>query len=337
MKRSGTVLLALGLCVVPVVTGAEKATRAQTVEIIDVKRIWDQAQHNAFTDLIRFKESLFCVVRESDHHWRPGVEGKIRVITSSEGAHWQSAALIAHAGEDLRDPKISQTPDGHLMLTYFRRFNPSRYPEQHEQTFVRLSENGSDWSDAAKIGAPDRWLWRVTWHRAVAYGMDYGGPDTQAPFSHPRTLRLLESADGRQFGALAEFEYAGESTLRFREDTALCLARAGGDRAMLGLAQPPYTQWTWNDLQIKLGGPNFIQIQDGRWIAAGRLYDGGARTSLLWLDPEAGTLTECLTLPSGGDTSYPGLVWHAGVLWMSYYSSHEGKSSIYLARVRLNP
>ena len=41
-----------------------------------------------------------------------------------------------------------------------------------------------------------------------------------------------------------------------------------------------------------------------------------------------------LTFPSGGDTSYPGLVWHDGRLWMSYYSSHEGKSAIYLAQIQ---
>ena len=42
-----------------------------------------------------------------------------------------------------------------------------------------------------------------------------------------------------------------------------------------------------------------------------------------------------LTLTSGGDTSFPELVWHDGLLWMSYYSSHEGKSAIYLAKVKL--
>ena len=41
-------------------------------------------------------------------------------------------------------------------------------------------------------------------------------------------------------------------------------------------------------------------------------------------------------LPSAGDCSYPGLAWHRGCLWMSYYSSHEGKASIYLARIGLN-
>jgi hypothetical protein len=40
-----------------------------------------------------------------------------------------------------------------------------------------------------------------------------------------------------------------------------------------------------------------------------------------------------LTLPSGGDCSYPGMVWHDDRLWISYYSSHEGKTSIYLAKV----
>ena len=66
-----------------------------------------------------------------------------------------------------------------------------------------------------------------------------------------------------------------------------------------------------------------------------RLYDGGARTSLVWIDPESAQLTEFLKLPSGGDNSYPGLVMHDGLLWVSYYSSHEGKTSIYLAKVKL--
>ncbi len=41
-----------------------------------------------------------------------------------------------------------------------------------------------------------------------------------------------------------------------------------------------------------------------------------------------------LTLPSGGDCSYPGLVWHDDSLWMSYYSPHEGKTRTYRAKNR---
>jgi hypothetical protein len=28
------------------------------------------------------------------------------------------------------------------------------------------------------------------------------------------------------------------------------------------------------------------------------------------------------------------MVWHDDLLWISYYSSHEGKTSIYLAAIR---
>jgi len=45
--------------------------------------------------------------------------------------------------------------------------------------------------------------------------------------------------------------------------------------------------------------------------------------------------TPLITLPSGGDTSYPGLVWHEGRLYISYYSSHEGRAAIYLAVVQV--
>jgi hypothetical protein len=66
-----------------------------------------------------------------------------------------------------------------------------------------------------------------------------------------------------------------------------------------------------------------------------RLYDGKVRTALCQIDPDAGSLQELLTLPSSGDSSYAGLVEHAGELWVSYYSSHETKTSIYLARIAL--
>jgi hypothetical protein len=29
------------------------------------------------------------------------------------------------------------------------------------------------------------------------------------------------------------------------------------------------------------------------------------------------------------------MVWHESLLWVSYYASHEGKTAIYVARVRL--
>jgi hypothetical protein len=82
-----------------------------------------------------------------------------------------------------------------------------------------------------------------------------------------------------------------------------------------------------------IGGPNLIGLPNGRFLAGVCLYDGRVRTSLGWVDPSRGTFEEWLMLPSGGDTSYPGLVFHEDRLWVSYYSSHEGKTSIDMAVV----
>jgi hypothetical protein len=116
--------------------------------------------------------------------------------------------------------------------------------------------------------------------------------------------------------------------------------REGGDHhAWIGVSLPPYTQWEWHETAYAVGGPNFIVLPDGTLWAGARRYpskDGPQKVpqtvlARFGLD----TYEPMLTLPSNGDTSYPGLVWHEGLLWMSYYSGHEGRTSIYLAKIRL--
>ncbi len=127
-----------------------------------------------------------------------------------------------------------------------------------------------------------------------------------------------------------------ETTLQFtgKGEMIALMRREREDRlGRIGRSHPPYTEWEWTPIGHRLGGPNFIILPDGRWWAGSRSYPGGAKTVLARMS--ADSYEPVLTLPSGGDTSYPGFVWHDGLLWMSYYSSHEGKTSIYLARIRL--
>ena len=89
--------------------------RGQTVtQLESLEMIWDHAPHNAFTDLIRFQDRWWCVFREAAGHDAPG--GIVRVLTSKTGAMWESAARVEERDIDLRDPKLSVTPDGRLML-----------------------------------------------------------------------------------------------------------------------------------------------------------------------------------------------------------------------------
>ncbi len=301
-------------------------------EIVDVVKIWDAAPHNAFTDLIRHEGRWFCVFREGQAHVSP--DGALRVLTSEFAEEWESAALVTSDNSDLRDAKITVTPQGKLMLAGAGALHQPA--DARHQSLVWFSDDGTDWGEPVEIGDPDFWLWRVTWHDDTAYSVGYATTD-------PKQIRLYKSSDGREFEVLVptllDEGYPNETSLLFRDDgTCLCLLRRDGtpNDALLGTASSPYTDWTWQSLQERVGGPHMIELHDGRIVVAGRSYEGGARTRLWWLDPETASLTEIVTLPSGGDTSYPGLVMHDGLLWMSYYSSHEGKTSIYLARVELS-
>lgn len=306
---------------------------APEATVVDYRRIWDAAPHNAFTGLARFKERWYCVFREGEKHVSP--DGALRVLVSDDGENWESAAHFTSPTADLRDAQICVTPDNRLMLSGAAALHQPA--DARHQTMAYFSEDGATWTEGVPIGEKDMWLWRVTWHKGIAYGIGY------QTGSGDKIARLYKSADGTHFETLVDVlydkGYPNESCLTFLpDDTALCLLRRDDkedNHALLGRAEPPYTEWTWKDLGARAGGPNMLQLPDGRFVAAVRLYDGGARTALCWIDPEAGTLREFLTLPSGGDTSYAGLAWHENLLWVSYYSSHEEKTAIYLAKVRL--
>jgi hypothetical protein len=317
-----------------VVCAGSLAVRAQgpvKAELVEARKIWGRAPHNAFTDLARFRDRWYCVFREGKSHVSP--DGALRVLTSDDGKMWESAALIRSQTEDLRDPKITVTPDGALQMLAGAALH--RPQGNTFRSLVWFSRDGRDWGEPAEVGDPNYWLWRVTWHKKAAYGVGY-------ECGSRKDARLYRSGDGRKFetlvGALYDKGYPNETALVFLpDDTCLCLLRRDEAPAtgLLGTARPPYKEWAWKDLGQRIGGPAMIRLPDGRLLAAVRLYDRKVRTSLCAVDAGAGKLDELMVLPSGGDTSYAGLVWHEGVLWVSYYSSHEGRTSIYLARVRL--
>jgi hypothetical protein len=327
-------LLLITTAFVALPTAVSKAAEPAKPTLVDVQRIWDKAPHNAFTDLIRHKDLWYCVFREGSTHVSP--DGSLRVITSVDGKQWSSKALISSATNDLRDAKITVTPQGKLLLNGAGMIADAKI--RYQSLSWLSSDDGVTWDNGHIIGHPGFWLWRVQWHNNLAYTFGYSTERDRTT----RRLRLYTSQTGTQFDTHVQQLTApagcGEDSILFLKDgTALCLLRheTGNKMAQLGRSAAPYTKWVWQDLNRRIGGPNMFQLPDGRIIAVTRLYDGGTRTSLSWLDPQQGTLTEVLKLPSGGDTSYPGLVMHNGLLWISYYSSHEQKTSIYLAKVKI--
>ncbi|HUR54320.1 MAG TPA: sialidase family protein [Gemmataceae bacterium] len=325
---------------------------APRLELVgQVRKIWDAGKHNAFTDLIRFQGRWFCTFREGDAH--VGGDGQLRVLTSPDGEKWESVGMLAEKGIDLRDPKLSVTPDGRLMMVaggsvYEGKTLRGRQPR------VAFSKDGKDWTPTKRVRTEGEWLWRVTWHDGKCYGISYDASKRATPAAKDAAntgkvepgeadwkLRLVVSNDGEKFDLVTHLDVPGhpnETTLRFLpsgEAVALVRREGGNQKGWAGTSKPPFKEWGWKELPGRLGGPNFVFEAGAPTVAATRLYDGKVRASLCLFDAAGGKLDEALTLPSGGDTSYAGLVWHDGVLWVSYYSTHEGMSAIYLAKVKV--
>jgi hypothetical protein len=302
------------------------------VEVVSVEKIWGGVDYCAFTDLVRFGGKWYCVFREGEAHVY-GRDGTIRVIVSDDGVKWRSAAVLAEDGVDLRDPKISVTADGRLMIVMGGSIYEGRKLITC-QSRVAFSRDGEKWTAGRKVLGEGEWLWRVTWYQGKAWGVAY---DTSG--GKEWALTLYCSGDGVEYEKVTALRIGGrpnETTLRFLGDgrmVAFVRREGAGANASIGVSSAPYTEWKWHDTGHRVGGPNFVVLGDGKMWAAGRSYPGGARTVLARFG--LSEYEPVLTLPSGGDTSYPGLVWREGVLWMSYYSSHEGKASIYLAKIRV--
>lgn len=314
--------------------------------VVSIERIWGQPGHSAFTDIIMLGDDLYCTFREGSGHI-PGLNGVVRVIRSRDRMNWESVARLEERHVDLRDPKLAITPDGRLMVNMGASFYHGTERLKTESRVAFAQSDGTTFGPSVKVVLPEEivsgtdWLWRITWHKGVAWGC------VQQSFDKgqgPRALRLVRSRDAIHFEEVARLDVdsPSETTLRFLPDeTMVAMTRCEGEAKIgrIGTARPPYKDWKFVTTNKRFGGPNLVRLPGGKWLAGSRGYlSGGAKTQLWWLDLDAGRFRDLLTFPSGGDTSYPGFVIDPakGQVLVSYYSSHEGKAAIYLATLRLD-
>ncbi len=330
---------------------APSTCNAEEPKLLEAVKIWDQGKHNAFTDLIRWREKWYCAFREADAH--VGGDGKLRVLESADGKTWQPVGLVEEEGIDLRDPHLSITPDDRLMMVGGGSVYKGTKTIMGRQPRVTFSKDGRVWTAPQRVLTEGEWLWRVTWNAGKCYGISYNASarttqeaqdaakENKPVSSEPAEwkLKLVVSDDGITYKIISHLGVPGhpnESTLRFMPDGELLamVRREGGDKmGWIGSSKPPYKDFSWTETKHRFGGPNFLRLPDGNLWATSRLSNPKAQTTLARMTSK--TYEPVLTLPSGGDTSYAGMVWHDGLLWVSYYSSHEGKSSIYLAKVEV--
>ncbi len=268
--------------------------------------------------------------------------GMIRIIRSADLKTWVPVALLENDRYDLRDPKLSVAHGRRLMVL----MGGSHYADGKligMQPFVSFSADGTGFTYPVpvviekSIQTDFDWIWRVSWNAGTGYGVVYQSntPDKR------NKVRLLETADGISYNQITEFNIESlpnEATIRFDEDQnmIILLRREANANGFLGISKPPYNEWTWNELDYRLGGPDLMVLKNGKFLIGTRRYQPGSASTVIYLTDREGKILKTVGLQSGGDTSYPGLLLYKRLLLVSYYSSHEGKTSVYLAKIRLS-
>jgi hypothetical protein len=278
--------------------------------------------------------------------------GAIRIVTTDLVGNLINSVKISIADTDLRDPKLSITPQGSLMLIAYARLTTVDNKTLSSKNLCWLSQTGKSWSSPSEFANKNWWLWRIKWHNNLAYGFAYnraanainlykGDPKRSFHLHQAEVLSLAKHNKG----------YPNESDLVFVNDTAYALIRRDADTysAQLGRSDFPYKKWTWTDLKIYIGGPVMLQLSKSKMLIAGRIVQNGKLvTGLLILNMDLDTIKKNLNLnsanlklltvlPSAGDNSYPGLVLINRMLYVSYYSSHESrKTSVYLTQIDID-
>lgn len=332
--------------------GAATTGDLPRVTVSSVRRIFHNGEHNAFTDLVRFKGKLYLTFRSCPDGHMVNPTASIIVLTSDDGKEWRQAHRFSVALRDTRDPHFLVFNNRLFVFTgtwYSGATTLARedYDLNKHLGYAVWTDDGTAWRGPTMLeGTFGHYIWRAAAFGGKAYlcGRRKAGFEI-APRGEGKQVEslMLESDDGLIWRKRAAFqETAGDETaFLFEPDgSVLAVGRRGSGSAQLLRSRPPYVEWDRKDLDRYVGGPLVTKWGD-RYVVGGRKSaKGGPKTSLCWLVNDR--LQEFAELPSGGDNSYPGFVeLSRDRALVSYYSSHErdesGKTitAIYLAELEI--
>ena len=323
------------------------------VRVRNVRRVFDNGEHNAFTDLVRFEGKLYLAFRSCPDGHMVHPTASIVILASDDGQQWEQVHRFSVAKRDTRDPHFMVFQDRLFVYTgtwYCGDTSPKRgdYDLNQHLGYAAWSDDGTTWHGPVMLeGTFGHYIWRANAFEGKAYLCGRRKKEFAIPPRGEGSMvesAMLESDDGLIWRTRTLFqEVRGDETaFQFKADGSIvAIGRRGRDNAQLLTSKPPYTQWERKELDRYIGGP-LLTRWSGRYVVGGRkaLAEGGYRTSLCWLANDR--LHEFAELPSGGDNSYPGFVVLSSTrALVSWYSSHEkdaaGKTitAIYLADLEL--
>ncbi len=354
MKLLHNVLFFAAILSVGIVHRPAAAADSQSppkVEVVSVRRVFHNGEHNAFTDLVQFRNRFYLTFRSCPDGHMVHPTASIIVLASDDAKDWTQVHQFRVPLRDTRDPHFLVFNDRLFVYsgTWYSGTTTlarAEYDLNQHLGYAVWTPDGKSWHGPVMMeGTFGHYVWRAAKFGGKAYlcGRRKLGFEIRAR-GEGRSVEslMLESDDGliwRKHAVFQEID-GDETAFLFEPDgSVLGLGRRTGPAQLLR-AKPPHQQWERVELDRGIGGPLLARWGDRVIVGGRKAAPAGPRTFLGWLDGDR--LREFAELPSDGDNSYPGFVpLSANRALVSYYSSHEKDSAgkiitaIYLAELAL--
>lgn len=310
-------------------------------------------RHNAFTDLVFWKGQYYLCFRHGETH--NSMDGEVRVMRSADLRSWEPCGTLKTLGDD-RDPHFAVAGD--TLYVFFgvwdllHREGPNPPDRNKVRSHFASTTDGETWSKIQGVYEPGWWLWRVKYHDGFFYSTAYTALRPRPDMRETRLLRSADAVNWEFVSTVTTLRMAGESDMWFEDDGSMWIVTRTGDapgHGWIHRSEPGWTEWSEHDLGTLIHSPVLAKWRE-RYFVAGRGRADDGHVTRLW-ELVDGRAVERLTLPSGGDTSYPGLLVDPASLaegetpafFISWYSQHErdaetdrNAASVYVGRVVLD-
>lgn len=310
---------------------AQSAETAKApVQPKEVRKIVADGKHNAFTALARFRGDYWLAFRSGKDH--NSGDGDIVVLRSSDGKKWDETFRLNAAPDD-RDPQFLVT-EKRLFL-----YDPAMTGRELT-TFAVYTDDGKTWSKPQPVYEPRFILWKPCTLDGKFYSAAHKKDESSG--GKDRAVHLIVSEDGLQWKKISTIRagsWESETTLHFGPDkkaVAFLRQKYGSPPAQILEAEPPYTDWKPRVPNVNHFSGHSVTTIRGVTYFLSRTMDYGAKKSGQMIYTYAdGKLQPYCELPAGGDCAYAEAVEAGDDMLVSYYSSHEGPTNIYVALVPL--
>ena len=305
---------------------------------ISAERIYGNGStYCAFTSMVICDGIWYLAFREGVNHKNDN--GVIRILRSKDCKNWSLFQVVSAPNIDLRDPNLSIMPNGSMVLICGARRTMEDGTFISTKTFFAKNKDGL-FGDLKPISLPETiddeelsWLWGLTWEGDIGYGAVYRRSDGKSGLS------LVRTNDGESYDFITELDVGtivNETRLRFLNDKTMVAFMRSEGNGFMGISRPPYTDWSYKQLNIYLAGHDFI-IDNTKIVCATRTIGQDGEKTVVFYGNTDGSFYKSIELPSygiSGDTSYASIVEWNGCYYISYYSKHETeKPCIYISKI----